>query len=447
MNYSETLKYIDSFINFEKISRYDYASSFKLERMFSFLELSGNPHKDLHSIHIAGSKGKGSVCAISAYMLKEAGYRVGLYTSPHLVDIRERIRILDGESEGLIEREEFIDLIEKIKPVAEIFRDHKTFGRISFFEVLTAAAFLYFRKMKVDIAVLETGLGGRLDATNVIQPMVCGITNISMEHSDKLGNAIRSIAREKAGIIKTGNPGCFVFSGKQDKEVMDEIKTVCDEKHARLLEVGVDVKYSITRSDENNVIFDLYGPGYSYKGLRLRLIGGHQAQNASLAIGMVKSIEKNGYTVSEEAVRSGLEKVSWPGRLQVISRDPFVIVDGAQNAASIKTILSSIKNIFKYDRLICILGISSDKDAAGIAGELNMACDAVILTRSKNTRAMDPVCLSNSFPFSRPGLEVSENLSEAMQKALKTAGEKDIILITGSLFLVGEAIESIGKFK
>ena len=447
MDYSEALKYIDSFINFEKIPGYDYASSFKLERMFAFLRLLGNPHEGLNSIHIAGSKGKGSVCAISAYIFKEAGYRVGLYTSPHLVDIRERIRILDGGSEGPIGREEFIDLIDKIKPIAEIFRDHKTFGRISFFEVLTAAAFLYFRKMKVDIAVLETGLGGRLDATNVIRPIVCGITNISMEHSDKLGNTLGSIAREKAGIIKTGDPGCFVFSEKQDKEVMDEIKAACDEKRACLCEVGIDIKYSIKMSNENNVIFDLYGPGYAYEGLKLRLIGDHQAQNASLAIGMAKSIEKNGYTVSEKAIRSGLKKVSWPGRLQVVNKDPLVIVDGAQNASSIKAILSSIKNIFKYDRLVCILGVSGDKDVVGIAGELDMACNAVILTRSKNTRAMDPVCLSNSFPPSRPGLEISENFDEAMRKALKTIGKKDIILITGSLFLVGEAMEFIRKIK
>src|SRR3989338_7486032 len=270
MDYNTTLEYIDSFINFEKIPKYNYASSFKLERMRVFLQELETPYLNNKVVHIAGSKGKGSTCAIIANILKEAGYLVGLYTSPHLVDIRERIRVLAqrqttrfamypnvvhgfvrvrgmgaGDFEGLIEKREFIDLIERIKPVAERFRDHRELGRVSFFEILTACAFLYFKEKNVDFIVLETGLGGRLDATNVARPLACGITNISMEHTDKLGNSLGSIAFEKAGIIKSSGA---VFSASQPEEAIAVIRKVCEETAASLCEIGKDVKYSIVYS-------------------------------------------------------------------------------------------------------------------------------------------------------------------------------------------------------
>src|SRR3989338_3473903 len=212
MNHNTAISYVNSFINFEKIPKYQYADAFRLERMNAILEELGGPHKDLNIIHVAGSKDKGSTCAIAAYILKQAGYKVGLYTSPHLVDFKERIRILEKKPvtsnqkpvlfEGMIGEDEFAEIVERIKPAAEKFREHRTFGKASFFEILTACAFLYFKKRQVDIAVLETGLGGRLDATNVTIPLVSGITNISMEHTDKLGDTLAKIAHEKAGIIK-----------------------------------------------------------------------------------------------------------------------------------------------------------------------------------------------------------------------------------------------------
>lgn len=455
MDYRGSLDYIDSFINFEKIPQYNYTSSFKLERMLAFLRELGNPQEGFNAVHIAGSKGKGSTSAVIAYILKESGYKTGLFTSPHLLDTRERIRILDvtgrvrkskipcgldrqqavREIEGIIEENEFVELIESMKPVAERFREHKILGRLSFFELLTAAAFLYFKKMQVDIAVLETGLGGRLDATNVVRPLVCGITNISMEHADKLGSVLADIATEKAGIIKKGS---VVITVSQKKEVVKVIERISNTQNASLYRIGKDITYTIKESNQDVQIFDLYGPLYSYRDLKLSLIGRYQIENASLAIAVVKAIERKGLSINEEAIRSGLKKVSWPGRLQVVRRDPYLILDGAQNVASIKAVLFSLKKLFKYDRLICIFGISSDKDIKGVARELDNACDVIILTKSKNIRAEDPVRLRDNFQYLKPCLALSKDTEDAMKMAIKISDPGDLILVTGSLFLVAE---------
>ena len=457
MDYTSVLEYVNSFIDFEKISQYNYVLSFKLERIRSFLERLGDPHKAFDSVHIAGSKGKGSTCVITAHILKESGYRVGLYTSPHLMDMRERIRVLDrgfsrgGETEsgglgfeGAVEQEEFTRLIENIKPVAEGFRDHKELGKLSFFEILTAVAFLYFKERRIDIAVLETGLGGRLDATNIVQPLVSGLTNISMEHADKLGDTLSAIVKEKAGIIKAGG---MVVAASQEKEVADVIREVSRDKGAELHEIGKDIKYSITDLGKNGVVFNMEGPGYSYKDLRMNLIGFHQAENACLAAAMVKALPYDKYDISEEAVRNGLKKALWPGRLHIINKAPYILLDGAQNVASVKAVLSSIKSIFDYNRLICIFGASADKDIKGISGELALACDTVIVTKSRNIRAAKPAYLRENFPRSMQAIECTNNLEDAMRRALELADKKDLILVTGSLFLVGEAMESICQVK
>lgn len=448
MNYADTLEYIDSFINFEKIPRYNYASSFNLERMQAFLQELGNPHKVLKVIHIAGSKGKGSTCAIIASILKEAGYRVGLYTSPHLTDTRERIRVLvegfsqNGQArldprgfEGVIKKEEFTKLIEQIKPVAERFRDHKELGRLSFFEILTACAFSYFKDKKVDFAVLETGLGGRLDATNVTESIISGIANIGIEHTDKLGNSLEAIALEKAGIVKTKG---LVVSVLQEEEVIDVIRGVCKDRRAKLYEIAKDINYSIVKSDKNGQTFDLDGPGYSYNDLQLNLLGRHQAENATLAVSIAKLIK---IEVTEKNIRDGLKNVLWPGRLQIVQKDPYVILDGAHNITSIKAVLSSIKEIFDYKRLICVFGILSDKDIEGVARELDNASSVVILTRPNNSRAKEPTELKKHFV--RSSIVMKDNINAAMDRALDIADIEDLILITGSLYLTGELKQGI----
>ena len=447
MDYNTTLEYIDSFINFEKIPKYNYASSFKLERMRVFLQELGSPYLNNKVVHIAGSKGKGSTCAIVANILKEAGYLVGLYTSPHLVDIRERIRFLTqgqgaGDFEGMIERGEFTGLIDRIRPVAERFRDHRELGKVSFFEILTACAFLYFREKNVDFIVLETGLGGRLDATNVAMSLACGITNISMEHTDKLGNSLGSIAFEKSGIIKGDGA---VFSASQPEEAIAVIRKACRERGASLCEIGKDVKYSIIYSGEDKQVFNLDGPGYSLGDLEINLIGPHQIENASLAVAMAKFIERCGFKIGDDSIRRALKDVSWPGRLEILQRGPYVIVDGAQNRASIKAALSSIKRAFNYGRLICIFGISSDKDIKGVSMELDNSSDVIILTRAENPRAENPLRLKEN--FCKGCIYLTNNVQEALDMALRIADEEDLLLVTGSLYIVGEAIKLMKQGK
>ena len=498
MNYKYAVDYINSFVNFEKIPKYQYTTSFRLERMEAILEELGNPHKGLNAIHVAGSKGKGSTCAITAYILKEAGYKVGLYTSPHLLDFRERIRILDSDNglkaqgsrlkgsayslepaalnqfEGMISEEEFIELVEEIMPVAEKFREHKSFGKASFFEIVTACAFLYFKKQEVDVMVLETGLGGRLDATNVVMPLACGITNISLEHTDKLGDTLEKIAYEKAGIIKRQKAQgkrqkLKVISARQEKEAGDVIRKICKERNANLYEMDKDIKYSIVSSDENSQVFDtstafkprplgrgkyiplsinpelvewvdLEGPGYVYKNLELNLIGMHQVENAAISIGVAGSLGDK-FKIKESDIRRGLKNAIWPGRLQVISRNPYIILDGAHNFASISALISSVKKLFKYRKLISVFGISSDKDATGVSSMLGAVSDIVILTKAKdNSRARDTETLKANFKKPELILEESSNADEAIEKALKLADKEDLILVTGSLFLVGDAM-------
>ena len=465
MNYKDAVEYINSFINFEKIPKYQYASAFKLERMHAILEELGNPHKDLNTIHVAGSKGKGSTCAITAYILKEAGYKVGLYTSPHLLDFRERIRVLaignrqPDVFEGMISEKEISDIVEEIKSVAENFREHKIFGAASFFEILTACAFLYFKKKQVDIAVLETGLGGRLDATNITMPLICGITNISLEHTDKLGDTLDKIAHEKAGIIKSQK--LKVASARQEKEAMDVIKKVCVEKKAELYEIGKDMKFTVVKSNEKSQAFDLKGPGYSYKNLELNLIGCHQIENASLGVGMLKLIDPDRFKIQENDIREGLKKAVWPGRLQIIRKKPYVVLDGAHNLASAAALADSIKRLFDYKKLICVFGISSDKDIKGVSSVISAISDIIILTKaSSSPRAEDISGLKQNFKDSprrrasselvprceaKPGIEESGNVEEAIEKAFGLADKDDLILITGSLFVVGDAVQYCSK--
>ncbi|MFH1478657.1 MAG: folylpolyglutamate synthase/dihydrofolate synthase family protein [Candidatus Omnitrophota bacterium] len=451
MNYQETVDYIDSFINFERIPEYAYESSFRLDRMHAFLNELGNPHKDLKAIHIAGSKGKGSTCAMISNILRHAGYKVGLYTSPHLLDVRERIRVLGhkpqatshkpDEFEGVIEKEEFVELVDRIKPSCERFRDHKELGRLSFFEILTALAFLYFKEKKVDYVVLETGLGGRLDATNIIVPLASGITAISMEHADKLGDSLKKIAQEKAGIVKDNG---ILFTVRQKKEVANVLKDSCSKKKAAYNEVGKDAVFNIIGVEGSGCSFDIKGPGYLYKGLRINLIGKHQVENAALAVSIVKHIDKYN-AIKEEAIREALSNISWPGRMQVIQRGPFVILDGAQDVMSIRALLSSIKDIFTYKRLICVFGASSDKDVSGIAKALERKIDILFLTRSKNKRAFDPLYLKRYFNIK--DIYLSNDVEEAIDGSLGITDKKDLVIITGSLYVVGEALDFFKRGK
>lgn len=429
MTYPEALRYLDSFINYEKKDGYDYRESFKLERMAKICSLLGDPQEDINSIHIAGTKGKGSTCAMVHSILRSAGFRVGLYTSPHLISFTERIKINDT----FISENDVARFLEKVKDIIEKMRGE----RPSFFEVYTALAYLYFKEKKTDFVVYEVGMGGRLDATNVITPLVTAITPISYEHMDKLGRSLRAIAAEKAGIIKN-NTVCVV--APQKREALEAIERIAKKKNARLIKVGKDISFKELASNNELETFTISGLADEYPRLKMRLLGSHQVMNAATAIGIVESLGLSGITVTAEAIRKGIASAEWPGRLEIVGRKPYVILDGAQNRASAQALAEAIKKIFRYKKLILVLGVSKDKDIKGILAELLPISDSIILTKAKIVdRAMDPDKIKKLIKSRTKDVILTSSVREAMKKAKAEAGPKDLILITGSLFVVGEA--------
>lgn len=429
MSYQDALKYLNSFINYEKKDDYDYKGSFNLERMEKFIGLLGSPQREIKSIHIAGTKGKGSTACIVHSILKNAGLKTGLYTSPHLISFRERIRMNDS----LISEDDTSRLLERLKTaVVQMGKDVPTF-----FEIYTALAHLYFKEKKADIAVYETGLGGRLDATNVLEPLVCAITRISYDHTQKLGNTLGEIAAEKAGIIKDN---CICVSAPQEREALDTIRDVCKDKNARLILVGEDIKFKEISFDDSKEIFNVTGMFGEYPLLEMNLLGFHQVENAATAIGIIEALRLHNIAIGPEVIRNGIRAARWEGRLEVIRKRPLIVIDGAHNRASAKALASSIRRAFRYRRLILVLGVSKDKDIKGILEEVLPIADMVILTKSNIAeRATDPIMM-REFIKGREVI-ITSNVEEAIDSALSTANEDDLVLITGSLFVVGEARE------
>ncbi len=440
MTYPETIQYLESFVNYEKIPAYPYKESLKLERIKNFLERISNPQDSLKCLHIAGTKGKGSTCAFVAYILRQAGYKIGLYTSPHLSDFRERIRILDSQVtshspqvkedfEGMISQGEVAGLVERLMPSIEDYNKSSEYGPLSFFEVYTSLAFIYFKERKVDFVILETGLGGRLDATNTVDPLVVAITSISYEHTQKLGNRLTEIATEKAGIIKSQK--AVVISAPQEEEARQVIQHKCKEMGVKLYEVGKDINYRGANDG-----FEVKGLCANYPDLKIKLLGAHQLINASVAIGVIEALKLHNINVGTDAIRGGLYNTIWPGRCEVVSRSPLTVLDGAQNVASMRALKEAIRENFKYKRLILVLGISSDKDIKGICSEIYDLADKIILTKTDNPRATEPADLVKY--FNGKEAHITSNVKEAKIQALLLAKKEDLILICGSLFVVGE---------
>lgn len=445
MTYRQAIQYLETFVNYEKFPAWPYKESCKLERIREFLSLIGNPQNSLRCLHIAGTKGKGSTCAFLAYILRHDGYKVGLYTSPHLSDLRERIRVLtpntqhltpNTDFEGMISKEDITALITGLKPVIDKFNQDSPYGPLPFFEVYTALAFIYFKKQKIDFAILETGLGGRLDATNVVNPLACAITPISYEHTQKLGSTLREIAREKTGIIKRCQPSAanrqpVVVAAPQENEALQVIRKKCRETGARLYEIGKEITYRKTGGG-----FRVQGIYGTYPDLKIKLTGNHQLINATVAVGIIEALRSYNIKVGIESVRAGLYNTRWPGRCEVVAKNPLVVLDGAQNIASAKALRKAIKENFQYARLILVLGISSDKDIKGICGELAGFADEIILTCANNPRAIRPQALAKYFKGRHA--YITSSLQEAKAIAHRIAKDRDLILVTGSLFVVGE---------
>lgn len=450
MTYQEAIRYLDSFVNYEKVSDYPYNVSFNLDRMRRLLGFFGNPHEKLRSIHIAGTKGKGSCAAMTASILREAGFRVGLYTSPHLISPRERIRVLNKskiegsnlkigaqEIEGVIPEEDLGQLIEKIKPAVEGVQGSPDLGKVSFFEIYTLLAFLYFIQNEVDFAVLEVGMGGRLDATNVVKPLVSVITPISFDHTDKLGPTLESIAKEKAGIIKEGVP---CVSAPQEEAAYSVIRRTSRERGVNLYEVGKDILFEIVSQDQLWTYLRLCGLLGEYNDLKLPLLGRHQVVNAAAALGAVELLSNYEVLISDSEVRRGLEEVAWPGRLQVIGERPWIVLDGAQNRASARALKEAVKGIFPHKDLILVLGISLNKDIGGIGEELGPISREVILTKAQSPRAAEPEAIKQMIGGLCPKITLTHEVAEAMELARKEASPDDLILVTGSLYVISEVI-------
>jgi len=443
MNYQEALEYLNSFVNYEKDPNYVYGD-IKLERMKELMEKLGNPQDTFKSIHIAGTKGKGSTCAFIFSILKAAGYKVGLYTSPHLIDLKERIKVsyqdeMEETRERLIDQGELAALVKKIKPYAQEIEG------LTFFEIFTAIAFMFFAHRKVEIAVLETGLGGRLDATNVVKPIACGLSSISHDHTNLLGKNITEIAREKAGIIKED---AMVATVTQPPQVSQEIENICKEKNAKLYEIGKTFILDSIGQNLDGSTFDFRGEFATYQNMHISLIGPFQLVNVALALAIIQILRLHEIVVSSLAIKKGLEDTHWPGRMHVIHKKPFLVLDGAQNLASAQALRAAVNMLFIPKKSILVLGVSKDKDIVQMMPYLCRRQNLIILTKADNPRSMDVDTLAQKLaPFGRI-IKKTNTVKEAMKMAFENiSSPEDMILVTGSLYIVGETFTAIKELE
>ena len=422
MSYQDTINYL---YNLQK-----YGIKFGLENTNKLMALMDNPYLKFKSIHIAGTNGKGSVSAMLASVLQEAGYKVGLYTSPHLINFTERIRI-NGKEISEARVIEFTDEIRNRLAAADIADCGDREFTPTFFEFTTTIAFTYFAEENVDIAVIETGMGGRLDSTNVIKPLVSVITQIAYDHKEFLGDTIQKIANEKAGIIKEEG---IVVSSPQNNEAMDLLKTVAREKGARLFAADKDTSVAEKQCNLEGCIFDYKGIKNVFKDLLISLAGRHQMQNAATAL---LALEALGLKINEAAIREGLRKTKWPGRLEIVEREPLIILDGAHNPAAAGRLKEFLLEFANDKKIILVLGILADKDITGIISELSPIAGNIILTKPEYYRASDPERIKGL--IKEHSAVIINNIPDAIMHAKEIAMPDDIICITGSLFTVGEA--------
>ena len=418
--YNQALDYLYSFVDYSLKHISELAKAeFNLDRMYALMQELGNPQKKYPIIHVAGTKGKGSVAALSASALKAAGYRTGLYTSPHLWDYVERIQI-DGAP---ISHEQLIELVEEVKPaVARI-------PKLTTFEITTAVGLLAFAKNDVNAAVIEVGLGGRLDATNIVTPQVSVITSLSYDHMAVLGNTLAQIAGEKAGIIKQEVP---VVSAPQAAEALEVLKLVARANNSLLVMVGTDVKFERLTSSLDGQTFILQP---SSLNLTIPLLGKHQVENAAIAY---TALQTSGIPISEASLQQGFAQAKWPARFEVLRREPPVVIDSAHNRDSARRLRETLDEYFPEIPVILVFCALEDKDIAGMLEELKPRLECVVATRADHPRAPSAEWTAEQVQKAGIPVEPVAPVSRALERALELAGDRKLVLAAGSVAFAGE---------
>ena len=453
LDYPEALERLLGLVDYERIRNHPPAPPRPdLRRVEALLEKLGNPHQRAPLIHVAGTKGKGSTAALLTSALVALGHTCGLFTSPHLHTFRERIRLnREPVSEAV-----FASLTEACWPGMEAVNAEGSRGNVTLFELLGAMAFTLFAQEGCDWGVVEAGLGGRLDSTNVVLPAVAVITAISIDHAAILGSAIGEIAAEKAGIIK---PGGRVVSGPQPPEALEVIRRTCEERGADLVYAPDRYAWERTSSDLDGQTFRVEGPQRSYD-LWMPLLGFHQVENAAVAIAVLETLEAQGYALAlgreapapageagsaSDGLVDGFRRVQWPARMEVLSRSPLVVVDGAHNAASLERLRESLREYLPYDDLVLVAGWGADKEGAAMAEVIaRMAPRMVVEARSRHPRSMPRGGVAELLRGQGvPVAAAHETVAEAVRHGMQLAGPGDLVLATGSLFVAAETREAV----
>jgi dihydrofolate synthase/folylpolyglutamate synthase len=445
-SYEQALEFLYARVNFERQSSTQYGlDDFRLDRMRQLLQRLGNPQERLPTVHIAGTKGKGSTAAMLASVLTAAGHRTGLFTSPHITQFEERFTV-DGRQPT---PDELVELVNQVAEVVQAMDELPGAMSPTYFEIVTALGWLYFTRQGAQIVVLEVGLGGRLDSTNICRPNVCVITSISRDHTKQLGYRVEQIAAEKGGIIKPGVP---VVSGVLDPAARGVIEQIASERRCPLVQLGRELTStyhpgSPSKPGGNCGIdhFDVSLNSQRWTGLPLALLGEHQSRNGALVLAVLAELRAQGWSLPDAAIGRGLREVRWASRIEVLGEYPAVIVDGGHNWAAVAALVETLTQRFRARRRILVFAASRDKDVAGMLRQLYPVFDTVILTAFHNNPRNLPAgdLAGLSYAMSNRPVHVTNNSAAAWKLARRLAGPEDLICVTGSFFLAAELREQI----
>ncbi len=435
MDYAKAIKYLEWFTNYERALRYPYDGwAMNLERVSAVLAELDSPEKSLPIVHIAGSKGKGSTAAMIESMARKAGYNTGLFTSPHLESFRERIKV-NGE---WVDEDAVARWVERMEPAVDRVHQSPGLGFLTYFEILTALAFAVFADARADLAVVEAGLGGRYDATNVCLPLVSVLTPISMDHTDILGDTLTKIATEKSMIIKAGVPAVIA---PQPQEALEVFQARCNNVSAPCYMVDKSYEWKVTDQQLSGQTLNLAGTR-DLPGLELPLPGEHQAMNAAVAVAVLDLLERRDQmTFPESAIREGLSALQWPARFQRVSERPDLILDGAHNVSSAGFLRDTLLKTCGNRKVIAVFGLGADKDVRGFSSELAPAIHTAILTRSKTQKATDTELFKQALRKIPGPVRETRSVTEAMDLAYEMASSDDVIVVTGSFYVISDMLE------